>query len=173
MSVSERHRWFDTLKHRFLRHKNLQQKQRVLRSVDRMQKMVDEVLVENGEDLRSRDHETDAEHTKSTIRRLLASTDTRYPIELTTRMETEQLPETTAHENSLQLADLLLQTVAKSRLNLSEKVHPTFEQVDLTSEQEKWHNRKEMLQINYKDVKVCAFRRSKNKQFLAANRFRP
>lgn len=157
MPDSERRPWFATLKHRFLRHKNLEQKRRILCSVDKMQKMVDEVLVENGEELKSQDHETDAEHKKTIIRKLLASTDTKYPVELTSKPTTDRQPDPTKHESSLQLADLLLQTIAKSQLNLSKRVHPTFKQVDLTTESQKqWSNKKEVLKIDYNNAdKVC------------------
>lgn len=150
MPDSERHKWLDALKHRFLRHKHLQQKQRVLRTVDKMHKMVDEVLIENGKDLTRVNYETNAEHKKTTIRRLLTSTDTKYPLELKTNIETEQTHGSTDDE-TLQLAELLLQTAAKTKIGLSEKVHPTFAKVDSTETQQKWKNKTEVLKINYKD----------------------
>ncbi|KAI6176434.1 hypothetical protein M3Y97_00797800 [Aphelenchoides bicaudatus] len=151
MSDSERSQWLLAIKHRFLRQKHFQQKRRIFRSIDKMHKVADEVLKENKEELSGDKNKTDAEIKKAAIQRLLARKDTKYPVdELKTKSKTKKSTSSTKQKSSLHLADLLLQSTSRCRMNLSKKMHPTFAKIDSTKMKEKWSDKTEAIKVQYK-----------------------
>lgn len=144
MSESERQKWIDTIRLRFLRLKCAQQKRRTLELVEKMGRITEEVLKENGEELR----DNSLESKKKAICRLLANPSTKYPTSLRPLKSGGSSSENKP-ESSLQLADLLVESIAKVRPTLSNKLHPMFTKVDPKT-RETWKDREEVLEINYK-----------------------
>lgn len=143
------------IKHRYLRLRHLQHKQRILKSIDKMESSIDQILKENNEQLADDEQLTKLERKKTAIRKLLTSPTTKFPISLD---QTQPIEEKKLDKPSLsvplQLVDLLIQTTAKTRVNLCNKLHPTFRSIESS---EKWKNKSDVLEVNYKDTnKVCS-----------------
>jgi hypothetical protein len=145
----ERKKWLNDVKLRFLRLKHMEHKRQTLLAIDRMEKTIDQVLHQNNEVVESNGEITKLENKKTAIRRLLANSSTKFPLSLE-KLQTNNA-KLLSTEARPKLVDLLIQTTAKTTVNLPEKLHPNFNVIDPSSSEE-WKDKSEILEISYKDV---------------------